>query len=142
MLTYQDVSESVIKSIQEAEYSLLLELDDPDESETEPSLVSSPVEHGKVYYFRHYAKTLSWLWSSTSTGGFTIRQPLSISELIPKLEIVTIDLSEDESDLKIVRVFSPKLVPINFGFNSAHYTHLALKEKVHSDSLNMPHYFA
>ncbi len=138
----EDIPKAIIKSVQEAEYSLLLELDNPDYSEIEPSSVFSPVEHGKVYHLWRHAKTLSWLWSNTSVGGFTVHQSLSTDELISKLEAITIDLSEVKSDLKVVRVLSPKLVPINFGFNSAHYTHLALKGKIHSDSLNMPHYFA
>lgn len=63
-------------------------------------------------------------------------------QLMDALKIVVVDLSENDSGLTVVRVFSPKLVPINFGFYSAHYTHPSLNGKVHPDSLKMPHYFA
>lgn len=60
------------------------------------------------------------------------------------LQLVTVDLSDKKSDIKIVRVFSPWLVPINFGFDSAHYTHPVIQYSVgiNPGGLKMPHYFA
>lgn len=136
------ISSAIIKSIQEAEYSLLLEINNPDESEIDPMLVSTPEEHGKVYHLKKNADTLSWLWNGKNINGFLDVKKMPIDELISELKIVTVDISGNDSDLKVVRAFSPKLIPINFGFYSAHYTHPELKGKVHPDSLKMPHYFA
>ncbi len=62
------------------------------------------------------------------------------------LDIIVVDLSRDDvsecNNIKVVRVFSEKLVQINFGYHSAHFGYPMLEGKVHSDSITWPHYFA
>jgi thiazole/oxazole-forming peptide maturase SagD family component len=136
------ISATIYKSLQEAEYSLLLCKNFPDESEIDPKSVSTPTDHGKIYHIKKYAKTLEWLWGGRRIFDFGDFPLFSIDELLATTDAITVDLSEGrESDLAVVRVLSPKLVPINFGFDSAHYTHPELIGKVHPESLKMPHYF-
>ena len=141
------VNDAILKSMQEAEYSLLLTLRFPDMSPICPANVSTPSEHGKVYHFKENADTLSWLWKNAIPKEH-IQESMAANNLdwfySKRLRLITVDLSDEESDIKVVRVFSPWLVPINFGFNSAHYTHPVVKHliDVKPSSLMMPHYFA
>lgn len=143
----KSVDDAIIKSIQEAEYNLLLALHYPDMTSIDPFSVSTPADHGKVYYFKENADKLRWLWAETMPEGH-IRESTAIadSDLFcnGQLRLVTVNLSDGKSDLKVVRVFSPWLVPINFGFDSAHYTHPIIQHSVgvNPDAMRMPHYFA
>ena len=143
----KSVDDAIIKSIQEAEYNLLLALRYPDMTSIDPFSVSTPADHGKVYYFKENADKLRWLWAEAMPEGH-IRESTAIadSDLFcnGQLRLVTVNLSDGKSDLKVVRVFSPWLVPINFGFDSAHYTHPIIQHSVgvNPDAMRMPHYFA
>ena len=136
------INQTIIKALQEVEYNLLLTLGNSDESEINPREVSTPPDHGKVYYSESNAKKIGWLWRGKIETAFETPKYTDFTELQKILDVSFVDISEDSSDLKVVRAFSPKLIPINFGFNSAHYTHPALEGKVKSESLEMPHYFA
>ena len=141
------VDSTILKSVQEAEYNLLLALRYPDMTPIDPSGVSTPADHGKVYYFKENARKLNWLWKDATSGNY-IQESMIVENLNwfynERLQLITVDLSDKKSDIKIVRVFSPWLVPINFGFDSAHYTHPVIQYLVgiDPDSLRMPHYFA
>ena len=141
------VDSTILKYVQEAEYNLLLALRYPDMAPIDPSGVSTPADHGKVYYFKENARKLNWLWKNATSGNY-IQESMIVENLNwfynERLQLITVDLSDKKSDIKIVRVFSPWLVPINFGFDSAHYTHPVIQYSVgiDPDSLRMPHYFA
>lgn len=131
---------AIHKSLQEAEHNLLLCIDCPDDSEIEPHSVTTPIDHGKVYHVEKYARTLSWLWHGCVTSSFATIKKRSIEDLKAELETIIIDLSNSKFELAVVRVLSPKLVQINFGFDSAHYSYPYLNPC--KESLLMPHYFA
>lgn len=143
----KSVDDAILKSAQEAEYNLLLALRYPDMTSIDPSSVSTPADHGKVYYFKENADKLHWLWKNAISEIY-IQESMAVEDLNwfynKHLQLVTVDLSDKKSDIRIVRVFSPWLVPINFGFDSAHYTHPIIQHSVgvDPDSLRMPHYFA
>lgn len=143
----KSIDDAILKSMQEAEYNLLLALRYPDMISIDPSSVSTPADHGKVYYFKENADKLHWLWKNAISESY-IQESMAVENLNwfynEHLQLVTVDLSDKKSDIKIVRVFSPWLVPINFGFDSAHYTHPIIQHSVgvDPDSLRMPHYFA
>ena len=131
---------AIHKSLQEAEYNLLLCGNYLDDFEVNPKNVFTPIDHGKIYHVEEYAKTLSWLWGGSITNDFANVKTQPIEKLKMELETITIDLSNPEISLSVVRVLSPKLVQINFGFNSAHYSYPYLNPC--AESLIMPHYFA
>ena len=65
----------------------------------------------------------------------------SIDSLKRELEIVVVDVSEEHSVLRVVKVLSPKMIPISFGFGTEHHSHHSLTGA--ADGRNaMPHYFA
>ena len=141
------VDSTILKSVQEAEYNLLLVLRYPNMTPIDPKSVSTPADHGRVYYFKENVEKLRWLWAEAIPEDY-IRKSTTITDFDwfcnEQLRLVTVDLSDRKSDLKVVRVFSPLLVPINFGFDSAHYTHPVVQYSVgvNPDGLKMPHYFA
>lgn len=142
---YISISETIIKAMREAEYSLSLAIRDSEEIILDWTGVATPLEHGKVYHCKENAEKIEWLWKRNEViKSFAGELSFGDFDLFCKsaLHLVTVDLSGADSDLKVVRVFSPYLVPINFGFDSAHYTHPAISGKVNTDSLIMPHYFA
>lgn len=65
----------------------------------------------------------------------------SLDTLRHKLDTVIVDVSEEDSTLRVVKVLSPKLIPISFGFGARHYSHHSLTCVV-DDTHLMPHYFA
>lgn len=141
------VDSTILKSAQEAEYNLLLALRYPDMTPIDPFSVSTPADHGKVYYFKENSDKLHWLWKNVTSEGH-IQESMAVESpnwfYNEHLQLVTVDLSDKKSGIRIVRAFSPWLVPINFGFDSAHYTHPVIQHSVsvNPDSLRMPHYFA
>ena len=141
-ISRDSIDNAIIKALQEAEYSLFFAMEDTDRDETELESVSTPSDHGRVYYFKENFETISWLYEGNIEDVLLEPKYTNYEELLKVLKVTTVDLSEDESDLKVVRVFSPELVPISFGFDSAHYTHPSLEGRVHEESIKMPHYFA
>lgn len=143
----KSIDDTILKSVQEAEYNLLLAVRYPDVEPIDPFSVSIPADHGKAYYFKENADKLHWLWKNVPSES-RIQESMAVEDLNlfykEHLQLVTVDLSDRKSDIKVVRVFSPWLVPINFGFYSAHYTHSIIQQSVgvDPDSIKMPHYFA
>ena len=140
------IENAILKSVQEAEYNLLLTLRNPDLTPINPESVLTPTDHGRVYHFKENAKKLRWLYEGGCHKGY-IEDGVGASDinrLYEHLSLVTVDLSDPKTDLKVARVLSKWLVPINFGFNSAHYLHPILQHSVgiNPESLKMPHYFA
>ena len=140
------VENAILKSVQEAEYNLLLTLRNPDLTPINPESVLTPTDHGRVYHFKENAEKLRWLYEGGCHKGY-IEDGVGASDinrLYEHLSLVTVYLSDPKTDLKVARVFSKWLVPINFGFNSAHYLHPILQHSVgiNPESLKMPHYFA
>ena len=146
-INVDSINNAILKSIQEAEYSFSLTLSYPDKTPIGPTDVLTPIDHGRVYHFKKNADKLHWLWKDAVPISH-VQENVSIKDVNwfcnKYLQLKVVDLSNKDSDIKVVRVFSPLLVPINFGFNSLHYTHRIIQYNVSvsPDSLKMPHYFA
>jgi sagB-type dehydrogenase domain protein len=141
------VDDAILKSVQEAEYNILLTLRYPDMMSIDLANVFTPADHGKFYCFKENADKLHWLWKNVTSEGY-IQESMAVENLDwfynEHLQLITVDLSDKKSDLKTVRAFSPRLMPINFGVDSIHYTHPVVQKLVYinPDSLRMPHYFS
>ena len=133
--------ETINKALQEAEYNLLLQLNRGIKPRIEEEKVDTPSDHGELYYALEKSKELDWLKSGKVIDEFTDFSKMEFYKLRTTLNITTVDMSLPGSELSVVRVFSPKLVPINFGYNTAHYTHPELKD-VPKELWHKPHYFA
>lgn len=151
-----DLTNTLNKAIEEAEYGLMIALNNPNPGPIKASVVWTPSDHGQFYGAnKKMAHRLSWL---TSGPKVTWRRWLSMhpshdayehyQKLSNELDVVEIDIVADRKwirnhYLEVVRIISPHLIPINFGTNTAHYKHPALKGlTVHPDAKRLPHYFA
>ncbi len=137
----EETDVAINKALQEAEYNLLLTLRDGEEKEVNVKDVSTPTDHGAYYYSEEHATKLTWLLEGEEISNFTLSESVDFDTLKKRLETITVDMSETDSTIKIVRVLSPKLVPINFGYNTAHYSHPELRN-VAKELWYTPHYFA
>lgn len=138
------IEPTIYKAFQEMEYRLLAygECNEVQIIE-DPILVKSARDHGIFYASsKERVDDLSWLWSGQKVRKLQNRTRYSIRELREILDTYTVDLSIGDVGLKVVRVISTKLIPINFGFYSMYYTHPELRGEIHSRSLELPHYFA
>lgn len=109
--------------------------------------VLTPDDHGRFYYSRENASKIQWIWEGNSRINQFIDPIIKddYTRLCEEyLKPIVVDLSKPKCDIKVVRIISTALVPINFGFYSAHYTHPSIISaggaKPHS--LELPHYFA
>lgn len=138
------VHEAMLKSLHEAEYNLLLAINYPEKTPIERNDVRTPSDHARFYYFENNARKLRFLWTGPVIDNDSDIDALKWAFDEEKLKIVTVDISDSASDIRVVHCFSPELVPIYFGLNSSHYTHPVLKRsaKISPNSLKMPHYFA
>lgn len=135
----QEIEHTIIKALYEAEYNLLLSMNERDE--IGPKDVRTPADHGKLYCQKEYANTLEWLRYGCEIDEFTLNQELNYDNLLRQVDAIVVELGE-VSELKVVRVLSPRLVPINFGYNTAHYIHPEVVGRINMDSLKLPHYFS
>lgn len=108
----------------------------------QPEKVDGPIDHAILYSYPKHLDNLSWMWDSNKF--IEPSEPTAaLDSLFSKFEAIAVDLTPDSYNLHVIRVISPKLIPINFGFQTEHYTHRSInKEDIDSASLCLPHYFA
>jgi thiazole/oxazole-forming peptide maturase SagD family component len=128
------------KAYEEAEFGLVSKLHYPNQSAIDPRSVQLPLDHGRLYALPDNIPNISWLWSGNEAGQIPLLTR-SIEQIKSALDLVIVDLSESDSSIRVVRVFSDKLIPINFGFGNDHYTHGTIVN-IDRQSLELPHYFA
>lgn len=106
----------------------------------DPENVRNSLDHARLYFWPDYLGQVAWLWSGDEVHTTPVPSA-SAEELYEKLDAIVINLSPQDSFLKVVRVLSPCLVPLTFGFGLTHYTHPAIN-RVSPANVRMPHYFA
>ena len=137
----ESFDEAAIKAFQEAESRLTYGLNEQSTRELTPEYFHSILDHEALYaQSRRYHEHLGFLFEGEISK--TIPEvATSIDTLRRKLDAVVVSVSEEDSALRVVKVLSPKLVPISFGFGAGHYSHHSLACVVDNTRL-MPHYFA
>ena len=134
-------SEALNKAFQEAELGLIMELNSRSRfSLIKPEDVYSPADHAKYYFPNERLSNLLWLFDGEYAECSNTNS--SFEDLVELYDPVMVDLTLEDPLLKVVRVLSSKLVPINFGYKNEHYTHSSLNRKVSFKELTHPHYFA
>ena len=140
--TIDNFEEAIQKALQEAEFSLLLDLQKKETVRISPKEVSSPQDHGNLYADKTYMNHISWLWSGEEKRKFDFKNT-TIADLVTKLNPIVVDLSEEGADIKVLCVLSEHCIPISFGYGMDYYTHNALKDlNVNMENRKLPHYFA
>ena len=136
--------EAIIKALQEAEYNLLLAIENPFLDPPKIEEIKTPQDHGRYYQFYENAQKISWLYSNNKYSKNYLSKSYDFNKLIKELNVVFVDLSESPNDdIKVVRAISKELVPISFGYQRDYYLHPALKDiKISPLSRKLPHFFA
>ena len=128
-----------LKAFGEAEYGLVDCLHHPEAPTIQPDKVRAPADHRRLYLHKDHISNISWLWSGKDTKTIP-ETSYPIEDIRSALISGVVDLSEDGSPIKVVRVFSDKLVPIGFGYHSDHFTHSSIMS-FSPASQALPHYF-
>lgn len=139
----EEVEASMLKALREAEYCLYSSIRFSAMAK-KPDLqnVSTPEDHGNLYRYAFYADHIKWLWQGGNIKKLNFRKKFEYDDLTKELNTVVVDISYRGAPVYVVRVLSSKLIPINFGYNNAHYTHTEVKEILNLESLQLPHFFA
>lgn len=136
------IHDTIKKAVDEAEFNLEFALQSSDDIRSiNKEKILYPVEHGRFYYSKQNAKTINWLWSGKVVNKLPKIKEVPLNKLCEALKTVFVDLSDANAKLKVIKMISPKLVPINFGFYTPHYLHPEIDE-VNPQSLKYPHYFS
>jgi thiazole/oxazole-forming peptide maturase SagD family component len=134
--------EALAKAFHEAEFGLLQALKFSPHRPIRPERVVGPADHAKLYAHPRYLSNLTWLWEGSETS-ITPQPTAHVDELLARFNAVLVRLSPDNAPLHVVRVLSDQLVPVSFGYAAEHYSHPTIRaDRVHPDSLRLPHYFA
>jgi thiazole/oxazole-forming peptide maturase SagD family component len=107
-----------------------------------PESVYSPLDHGKLYFQPENLHRVSWLIESPTKDP----QPIPAVDLFEKFDPVVLDLTpKGIGTLKVVRLITEKLLPINFGYGNEHYGHRRFADlglTWHQEVPSFPHFFA
>lgn len=129
------------KAFQEAELTLI-HLRDKGEKQLTAQELAQPMDHGYFYAQRSMRDAVEYLWSGSVE---TPREPsATFDSLVRRYVPVVVDLSSDYPYLKVVRVFSDELIPVNFGYGADHLTHHGFPERFRKKRFSdvEPHYLA
>ncbi|WP_071129330.1 YcaO-like family protein [Varibaculum massiliense] len=130
------------KAFQEAEFALLSAIQVGRRRSRRRETVRDPIHHAEYYSSFKHAGQISWLWSGDYLDK-RLADNTYADELKRQKEIITVNLSDTSLPLWVVRVFSPTLIPINFGFGNDYVLHPEIENlKYCEQSQSLPHYFA
>lgn len=136
-----DFNSTVQKAFYEAETRLIYGLNNPEITMIRPESVSSVTDHELLFaQNRDFHRYIEYLFSSEEVWQ-TPTATAMIEELLHKLDVAVVDVSEPGSPIFVIKAISPKLIPINFGYGTEHYTHSTL-DGVAKVCHEIPHYFA
>ena len=139
--TLGSFEEATIKAFQEAESRLIYGLNEPNTRELKPEHVHSVLDHELLYaQSKKYHEHVQFLFEG-EVSYITPVAATTAEALAKELEVAVIDVSEVHSLLRVVKVFSPKLIPISFGYGAGHHSHHSLAREANGRN-TMPHYFA
>ncbi len=108
--------------------------------------VISPHDHG-IYYagLLNRRSNISWLWSGDELDSIPAIDK-TLSDAARDLDLTSIIISERSNETKdiplwVVRLFSPKLIPISYGNKLIHYEHPSINFDVDLTAIKEPHFF-
>ena len=101
--------------------------------------IKSIEDHGLFYIDPGNLKYAKWLTDNSTTESAALDFTGNLSDIDP----VVVDITPPGNlcELKVMRVISEKLIPINFGYGSEHYGHSRMNVIKCAQPL-VPHFFA
>lgn len=139
--TLGSFEEAAIKAFHEAESRLIYGLNEQSVRTLEPNEVHSVLDHELLYaQSKKFHEYVQFLFDGETLSIAPVAST-SLPKLKAELEIVTVDVSEEHSSLRVVKVLSKEMIPISFGYGTGHYSHHSLA-RVERGFTAVPHYFA
>ena len=92
----ENVDRAILKAFQEAEYNLLLAIDNPIDHPKTIEKIKTPLDHGQYYHFHENSKKISWLWTNDSYSNNEYSVSIDFTKLENDLEAIYVDLSESK----------------------------------------------
>ena len=140
--SFSSFEEAVSKAFQEAEHELVQFLKNPKTRTIKPEKVFQPFDNAKLYAHPDYLDNLRWLWEGEVKKAIPISD-CSAEDIFDKYSTIMVQLSFKDAPLDVVRVLSDnKLVPVNFGYGTEHFTHPSISGNINPKSIGLPNYFA
>ncbi|MEK7506943.1 MAG: YcaO-like family protein [Patescibacteria group bacterium] len=135
--------EAIEKAFNETEFMLLSWLKAKRVRIRNYQTVMSPSDHGTLYFGTKYLRQVDWLLGAEEEAPAKSARV----DIFKKFNPVVVKLNHrgDRSGLKVVRVLSEKLLPINFGYGTEYHTHqrfATLGLKCSRKFPGFPHFFA
>jgi ribosomal protein S12 methylthiotransferase accessory factor len=115
-----DMGKAIEKAFTEAEY-MALSWQKRYRRKMQPERVKSPDDHGLLYATTQYHGEIEHLIRAEEKEVITV--PISLEEIIHRLEPITVRLDDGRYPFCVVRVMTPHLLPLTFGYESEHYGH-------------------
>jgi hypothetical protein len=114
------MGKAIEKAFTEAEY-MALSWQKRYRRKMQPERVKSPDDHGLLYATTQYHGEIEHLIRAEEKEVITV--PISLEEIIHRLEPITVRLDDGRYPFCVVRVMTPHLLPLTFGYESEHYGH-------------------
>ena len=122
----QETDVAIMDAIADAEMNFDLLSSYPDDIVPKRySAIQTCLGHGFYYADFNNSQSLSFLTERKELSK-PFKRDVEFSELVRKLDLKLVWLSRPSQSFHVVRVFSPKLVPISYGYGLEHYNHPAL----------------
>ncbi len=135
---------AIMNAIAEAEKNFeLLEGYPEDSAPTNECAIESSLDHGLYYGKQRNVRVLDFLTSRKELSRPFARAE-NFDELVHKLSLKLYWLSNESASYHVVRVFSPFLVPISYGYGLEHPDHVSLRNgnvQVSEKACMAPHCF-
>ena len=114
----------------------------------EPEDVETPDDHAHLYHCMvesrrtrySYAEMLKWLLSGPVTE-ITPNRNQTIKSLLRELEVTLVCLDQPDDYYRVVKAFSPVLVPMGYGYGMSYFSHPNVYTHLSRKELLFPHYF-
>ena len=138
---------AAMKALDEAEGRLLLWIKQKRlRKHIAPEEVRTISNHEELYFNKERLEELRWLLDAEISKPKAIKKRNS-PELLGQFDPIIVDITPDyiDCDLKVIRVLSEKLLPLNFGYGSEHIGHQRLDDlglKWYRKYPALPHFFA
>jgi len=131
---------AAVKALRETELQLASLTMRPKMRPIAAERVRNIIDHARLYFWPRHLGQLAWLWAGEENHTPSVPSA-NIEELHEELATIVVKLSPDASPLKVMRVISPRLIPLSFGYRLTHHTHPAAG-RISPGSIQIPHYFA
>ncbi|MDX1873295.1 YcaO-like family protein [Mycolicibacterium sp. 120266] len=140
--SFDTPTDALVKAYQEAEVALAGYRAQTRPDRLQLANLRTPLDHGLFYAQSHSNLLDEFMTANTEPSELSVAS-FSWHSVLQILDPIEVDLDpEGASGLKVVRMLSEKMLPINFGVGMEHRTHPTLEPSVDRRPSAVPHFIA